>query len=101
MILGHESVGRISAICSSCTSEAAAVGRLVGVGWICDACGSCRVYDSDIKDETLCLEQVFSGRDIPGTLARYTIVPERYITTPLLDGFPSEMLGPVMCTGVN
>ncbi|KAJ5406104.1 alcohol dehydrogenase [Penicillium sp. CMV-2018d] len=100
MILGHEGVGRISAVGSSCTSEAATVGRLVGVGWIRDACGSCRVCDSDIKDETRCVEQVFSGRDVPGTLARYTVVPERYIT-PLPDGVPSEMLAPVMCAGVT
>ncbi|CAI7614922.1 unnamed protein product [Penicillium discolor] len=99
-ILGHEGVGRISAVGSSCTSEAATVGRLVGVGWIRDACGSCRVCDSDIKDESRCIEQVFSGRDVPGTLARYTVVPERYIT-PLPDRIPSEMLAPVMCAGVT
>lgn len=56
------------------------VGRLVEVGWIRDACGSCRICDSSIKDETRCLTQVFRGRDVPGTLARYTVVPERYVS---------------------
>ncbi|KAJ5165069.1 alcohol dehydrogenase [Penicillium coprophilum] len=98
-ILGHEGVGRIAAVGSLCTSKAATVGRLVGVGWIRDACGSCHVCD-DMKDETRCLKQVFSGRDVPGTLARYTVVPERYIT-PLPDGIPSEMLAPIMCAGVT
>lgn len=99
-ILGHEGVGRIVATGSMCTSEAAVVGRLVGVGWIRDACGSCRVCDSDLKDETRCLKQVFSGRDVPGTLAKYTVVPERYITL-LPDDVPSEMLAPIMCAGVT
>lgn len=62
-ILGHEGVGRIVAAGSMCTSEAAVVGRLVGVGWIRDACGSCRVCGKDMRDETRCLRQVFSGRD--------------------------------------
>lgn len=37
---------------------------------------------------------------MPGTLARYTVVPERYIT-PLPDGVPSEMLAPVVCAGAT
>ncbi|KAJ5360322.1 alcohol dehydrogenase [Penicillium concentricum] len=98
-ILGHEGVGRIAAVGSLCKSQAATVGRLVGVGWIRDACGFCHVCDN-MKDETRCLKQVFSGRDVPGTLARYTVVPERYIT-PLPDGVPSEMLAPIMCAGVT
>ncbi|KAJ5417176.1 alcohol dehydrogenase [Penicillium crustosum] len=99
-ILGHEGVGRISAVGSSCPSEAARVGCLVGAGWIRDACGSCRVCDSDIKDKIRRLEQVLGGRNVPGTLVRYTVIPERYIT-PLPDGVPSEMLAPVMCAGVT
>ncbi|CAI7613748.1 unnamed protein product [Penicillium pancosmium] len=41
-----------------------------------------------------------TGRDVPGTLARYTVVPERYIT-PLPDCVPAEMLAPIMCSGVT
>lgn len=99
-ILGHEGVGRVIAAGSMCKSEAAVVGRLVVVGWIRDACGSCRICDGDIKDETRCLQQVFSGRDVPGTLATYTVVPERYII-PLPEDVPSEMLAPIMCAGVT
>ena len=100
-ILGHEGIGKIVAIGSSCTSEVAVLGRLVGVGWIRDACGSCRVCaSSDIKDETRCIHQTFSGRDVPGTLARYTVVPERYLT-PLPEGVAPEMLAPIMCAGVT
>jgi alcohol dehydrogenase, propanol-preferring len=99
-ILGHEGVGRIVAVGSQCTSDAAVVGRLVGVGWIRDACGFCRVCAGHMKDETRCLRQVFSGRDVPGTLAQYTVVPERYIT-PLPEDVPSEMLAPIMCAGVT
>ena len=99
-ILGHEGVGRIVAVGSMCTREVAVIGQLVGVGWIRDACGSCRVCEGAMKDETRCIAQVFSGRDVPGTLARYTVVPERYIT-PLPKDVPSELLAPVMCAGVT
>ncbi|KAJ9245287.1 hypothetical protein DTO169E5_1154 [Paecilomyces variotii] len=99
-ILGHEGVGRIVVVGSMCTREVAVIGQLVGVGWIRDACGSCRICEGDINDETRCLDQVFSGRDVPGTLTRYTVVPERYIT-PLPGGIPSEILAPVMCAGVT
>jgi len=99
-ILGHEGVGRIVAVGFMCTREAAVIGQLVGVGWIRDACGCCRVCEGGMKDETRCVAQVFSGRDVPGTLARYTVVPERYIT-PLPDGVPNELLAPVMCAGVT
>lgn len=99
-ILGHEGVGRIVAVSSRCTSEAAVVGKLVGVGWIRDACGSCHVCGNGLGDETRCQTRVFSGRDVPGTLARYTVVPERYITL-LPDDIPSELLAPIMCAGVT
>ncbi|OQE30006.1 hypothetical protein PENSTE_c002G08441 [Penicillium steckii] len=99
-ILGHEGVGRIVATGSLCKNKAAVEGQLVGVGWIRDACGSCRVCFGDMKDETRCLKQVFSGRDVPGTLARYTVVPERYIT-PLPNDVPPKLLAPIMCAGVT
>lgn len=99
-ILGHEGVGHIVAIGSDCASKTAVEGQRVGIGWIRDACGSCPVCISGAGGETRCITQVFSGRDIPGTLASYAVVPERYIT-PLPDDVPSELLAPVMCAGVT
>jgi propanol-preferring alcohol dehydrogenase len=99
-ILGHEGIGRIVVTGSDCASKTAVEGQRVGIGWIRDACGSCRVCISAAGGETRCITQVFSGRDIPGTLASFAVVPERYIT-PLPDDVPSELLAPVMCAGVT
>ncbi|KAJ5569519.1 uncharacterized protein N7459_008949 [Penicillium hispanicum] len=98
-ILGHEGVGQIVAVGPMCSSRTAVLGQRVGVGWIRDACGSCRVCKSG-AGQTRCMTQVFSGRDVPGTMAQFTVVPERYITT-LPDDVASELLAPIMCAGVT
>ncbi|KAJ5765640.1 hypothetical protein N7520_005199 [Penicillium odoratum] len=96
-ILGHEGIGHIIQVGSACTSPHAVLGQQVGVGWLRDACGSCR---NCARDTTRCETQVFSGRDVSGTLTTYVVVPERYIT-PLPGGVPVELLAPVMCAGVT
>lgn len=95
-ILGHEGVGRIVEIGSTC--QEALQGQRVGVGWLRDACGSC--YICMRGDESRCQLQTYSGRDVSGTLSRYTIVPERYVTV-LPEGLPAQILAPIMCAGVT
>ncbi|RAH74215.1 alcohol dehydrogenase [Aspergillus aculeatinus CBS 121060] len=99
-ILGHEGIGRIVAVGAMCEARAAAVGQRVGIGWIRDACGACPNCMSAGAGETRCTTQVFSGRDVAGTLARYAVVPERYLV-PLPEESPSELLAPIMCAGVT
>ncbi|KAJ5540556.1 hypothetical protein N7494_005632 [Penicillium frequentans] len=96
-ILGHEGVGKVIQVGAACTSPNAVLGQTVGVGWIRDACGSCQ---NCARDTTRCVTQVFSGRDVSGTLTSYVAVPERYIT-PLPENVSPELLAPVMCAGVT
>ncbi|KAJ5645608.1 hypothetical protein N7507_011619 [Penicillium longicatenatum] len=96
-ILGHEGVGKIVQVGAACTNPNALLGQTVGVGWIRDACGSCK---NCARDTTRCETQVFSGRDISGTLTSYVAVPDRYITSLPQDVLP-ELLAPVMCAGVT
>ncbi|KAJ5792110.1 uncharacterized protein N7503_008088 [Penicillium pulvis] len=96
-ILGHEGVGKVIQVGAACTSPNAVLGQTVGVGWIRDACGSCQ---NCARDTTRCETQVFSGRDVSGTLTSYVAVPERYIT-PLPENVSPELLAPVMCAGVT
>ncbi|PYI22212.1 alcohol dehydrogenase [Aspergillus violaceofuscus CBS 115571] len=99
-ILGHEGFGRIVAVGAMCEAKAAVVGQRVGIGWIRDACGACPNCMSAGAGETRCTTQVFSGRDMAGTLARYAVVPERHLV-PLPEEGTSELLAPIMCAGVT
>ncbi|KAK0385377.1 hypothetical protein NLU13_7853 [Sarocladium strictum] len=95
-ILGHEGIGRVVAVGRECTK--ATLGQRVAVGWLRDACGTCRVCLRG--DETRCQTQVFSGRDVPGTLARFTVVPDRFLL-PVPDDLSAEVLAPIICAGVT
>ncbi|KAH6980753.1 chaperonin 10-like protein [Ilyonectria sp. MPI-CAGE-AT-0026] len=95
-IIGHEGVGRVIAVGSADCSVA--IGQRVGVGWLRDSCGSCR--PCMLGGETRCQLEMFSGRQVPGTLATLTVVPERYVT-PLPEDLSAEQLAPIMCAGVT
>ncbi|KAJ9139294.1 alcohol dehydrogenase [Coniochaeta hoffmannii] len=100
-ILGHEGVGTIVAVGPSVSLSPSAVkpGQVVGVGWIRDACGSCRNCVSG-EGETRCVNRTFSGVHVPGTLCQYAVVPERYLTV-LPDDLAPEVMAPIMCAGVT
>ncbi|KAH7126512.1 alcohol dehydrogenase [Dactylonectria estremocensis] len=95
-IIGHEGVGRIVSVGSE--SSKALVGQRVGVGWLRDACGSC--HPCMRGGETHCKLQIFSGRDVAGTLATLAVVPERYVVA-LPEDLSAVQLAPVMCAGVT
>jgi propanol-preferring alcohol dehydrogenase len=97
-ILGHEGVGTIVALGSN-VSPAIKIGQRAGVGWIRDACGACHVCVSG-QGETRCVNRTFSGVHVPGTLSRYAVVPERYLTL-LPDDLELEIMAPVICAGVT
>ncbi|KAB5533491.1 alcohol dehydrogenase [Coniochaeta sp. 2T2.1] len=97
-ILGHEGVGRISAIGSS-VSPTIKIGQLVGVGWLRDACGACRNCVSG-EGESRCVHRTFSGVHVPGTFCEYAVVPERYLTL-LPEDLEPEVMAPIMCAGVT
>lgn len=97
-ILGHEGVGTICALGPS-VSSSVKLGQLVGVGWIRDACGACRNCVSG-EGETRCVHRTFSGVHVPGTLCKYAVVPERYLTV-LPGDLSPEVMAPIMCAGVT
>ena len=85
IVLGHQIVGR--------TED----GRRVGVPWLgwtdgtCDYCASGR--------ENLCPRAAFTGRDIDGGFAEWTVADERYCL-PLPGGPADEELAPLLCGGL-
>lgn len=85
-ILGHQIVG---------IDEAS--GRRVGVpwlGWTCGTCEQCRA-----GRENLCVNARFTGRDIDGGMAEYTVADERFCF-PLPEGYADDQVAPLLCAGL-
>jgi propanol-preferring alcohol dehydrogenase len=87
-VLGHQIVG---------TTDPAAGGRRVGVPWLGWTCGEC-VYCLSGR-ENLCLRARFTGRDIDGGQAEYTVADERFCF-PIPEGFPDLQAAPLLCAGL-
>ena len=87
-VLGHQIVG---------TTDAAAGGRRVGVPWLGWTCRECVCCLSG--RENLCLRARFTGRDIDGGQAEYTVADERFCF-PIPEGFPDLQAAPLLCAGL-
>ena len=85
VVLGHQIVGE--------TED----GRRVGVPWLGWTDGDCRFCRS--RRENLCLNAKFTGRDIDGGFAEYTVADERFCL-PLPDDLPDERAAPLLCGGL-
>jgi alcohol dehydrogenase, propanol-preferring len=84
-VLGHQIVGE------------APDGRLVGIPWLawtdgeCDYCRSGR--------ENLCPNARFTGRDVDGGYAEWTVADERFCF-PIPGGYPALQAAPLLCAGL-
>ncbi len=85
-VLGHQIVATVE-------SE----GRRVGVPWLGFTCGECRFCLSG--RENLCRRARFTGRDIDGGMAEYTVADERFCF-PIPDGYPDLQAAPLLCAGL-
>jgi propanol-preferring alcohol dehydrogenase len=90
-ILGHQIVGVVRS--DSPTQE----GRRVGVPWLGWTCGECEYCRSG--RENLCRRARFTGRDIDGGMAQYTVADERYCFE-IPDGYPDMQAAPLLCAGL-
>ncbi len=103
-VLGHQIVGTVvsaeqpqPAGPEATSQGAAAGGRRVGVPWLGWSCGEC-VYCLSGR-ENLCLRARFTGRDIDGGQAEYTVADERFCF-PIPEGFPDLQAAPLLCAGL-
>ncbi len=85
VVLGHQIVGT--------TDD----GRRVGVPWLGWTDGTCKYCTSG--RENLCLTARFTGRDIDGGYAEWTVADERYCL-PLPDDLTDEQAAPLLCGGL-
>jgi propanol-preferring alcohol dehydrogenase len=87
-ILGHQIVGAVL--------EGEGEGR-VGVPWLGWTCGVCAYCTSG--RENLCANARFTGRDIDGGMAEYTVADARYCFA-LPERYPNEQAAPLLCAGL-
>jgi propanol-preferring alcohol dehydrogenase len=95
MVPGHEIVGRV--VAQGEGVQRWPVGQRVGVPWLGWTCGHCRFCQSG--RENLCEQARFTGYQIPGGYAEYTVADARYCF-PLPDAPPPESLAPLLCAGL-
>ena len=93
-VLGHQIVGRIVA---GEYPEGTGEGALVGVPWLGWTCGKCEFCLSG--RENLCRLARFTGRDIDGGFAEYTLADPRFCF-PIPEGFSSLQAAPLLCAGL-
>lgn len=90
-VLGHQIVGVVR------SDSPALDGRRVGVPWLGWTCGECEYCVSE--RENLCRRARFTGRDIDGGMAQFTVADERYCFA-LPEGYPDVQAAPLLCAGL-
>ena len=95
IIPGHEIVGRITAIGSDVRDLK--LGQRVGVPWLGHTCGHCGFCHAG--RENLCDDARFTGYQIPGGYADYTVADARYCFDLPQDQEP-DRLAPLLCAGL-
>jgi propanol-preferring alcohol dehydrogenase len=86
LVLGHQVVGTV-----------VGDGRRVGIPWLAWADGECRFCRTD--RENLCDGARFTGYDVDGGYAEYTVVDERFCF-PLPEGYSGPEAAPLLCAGL-
>ncbi|HEV2923260.1 MAG TPA: zinc-dependent alcohol dehydrogenase family protein [Solirubrobacteraceae bacterium] len=94
-ILGHMIVGTVESAGDE-TDPPAGDGR-IGVPWLGWTDGSCEYCRSG--RENLCPNAKFTGRDIDGGFAEYTVADARFCF-PIPESYSNEQAAPLMCAGM-
>jgi propanol-preferring alcohol dehydrogenase len=94
-ILGHQVVGTV--LEGDLKDTPIRVGSRVGVPWLGWTCGVCAYCTSG--RENLCPRARFTGCDMDGGMAEYTVADARYCF-PIPDSYTSLLAAPLMCAGL-
>ncbi len=95
LVPGHEIVGRVDALGPGV--DGFQPGQRLGVPWLGWSCGQCRYCDRG--QENLCPEARFTGYDLDGGYAEYTLADQRYCF-PLPEAFEDQAAAPLLCAGL-
>jgi alcohol dehydrogenase, propanol-preferring len=92
---GHEVVGIVDELGPGC--QRFAVGDRVGVPWLARACGVCRFCVQG--HENLCVAPTFTGWDLDGGYAEFTLVDEAFAYS-IPEVFGDVEAAPLLCAGI-
>jgi len=95
LVPGHEIVGTVAARGDG--AERFALGDRVGVPWLGWTCGVCRYCRSG--RENLCDRARFTGYQIDGGYAEYTVADERFCF-PIPAAYDDASAAPLLCAGL-
>jgi propanol-preferring alcohol dehydrogenase len=95
LILGHEVVGTVARIGAGV--DRFTPGQRVGVPWLGWSCGACRYCRAG--RENLCDRARFTGYQIDGGYAEYTVADARFVF-PVPDGYTDLQAAPLLCAGL-
>ena len=95
LIPGHEIVGTVEELGSGVAGFT--IGERVGVPWLGWTCGECDYCTSG--RENLCDHARFTGYQINGGYAEYTVADARYCF-PIPAGFSDQDAAPLLCAGL-
>ena len=95
IVPGHQIVGTVDKIGSGIT--AFKIGQRVGVPWLGGSCGECRFCLAG--QENLCDRARYTGYQIDGGFAEYTVADERFCF-PIPDTYPDLQAAPLLCAGL-
>ena len=95
IIPGHEIVGRVV----SCGTNVRnfSIGERIGIPWLGWTCGHCRYCRSGY--ENLCMEAKFTGYQIDGGYAEYTVADARYCFR-IPETYGDVEAAPLLCAGL-
>jgi len=94
LVLGHEIVGTVAAVGAGAD---VAVGDRIGVPWLGWTCGACRYCRTG--RENLCDRARFTGYQLDGGYAEYTVADARY-AFPLPPAYRDAAAAPLLCAGL-
>lgn len=95
LVLGHEIVGDVVEIGPGVEGHAA--GARVGIPWLAWTCGECGYCHSG--RENLCDRARFTGYQVDGGYAEYTVADARYCF-PLPSRYADQEAAPLLCAGL-
>ncbi|MGA7954783.1 MAG: zinc-dependent alcohol dehydrogenase family protein [Gloeobacterales cyanobacterium] len=95
LIPGHQIVGTVVAMGERV--ERFTVGERVGVPWLGSTCHQCRYCQS--RRENLCDQAQFTGYQLDGGYAEYTVAEEPFCFTIPAD-YPDLQAAPLLCAGL-
>ena len=95
IVPGHQIVGEVVEVGSGVARPK--VGERVGVPWLGWTCGECKYCRSG--RENLCDRARFTGYQIDGGFADYTVADSRFCL-PIPEGYPDLQAAPLLCAGL-